>query len=125
MIRRPPRSTRTDTLFPYTTLFRSITMFAAMIPAYYVLESGPANWFVQWRFMVGYGLFFVVILSVFMLWLASWTAWVPPAPGAMPIAEHRLKRRVQSPADAGLTPRTERRSGQGTAERAGGEEGGV
>src|SRR3546814_11508582 len=23
MIRRPPRSTRTDTLFPYTTLFRS------------------------------------------------------------------------------------------------------
>src|SRR3546814_360008 len=28
MIRRPPRSTRTDTLFPYTTLFRSI--FAAL-----------------------------------------------------------------------------------------------
>src|SRR3546814_3703900 len=27
MIRRPPRSTRTDTLFPYTTLFRS-TAFA-------------------------------------------------------------------------------------------------
>src|SRR3546814_760764 len=25
MIRRPPRSTRTDTLFPYTTLFRSKT----------------------------------------------------------------------------------------------------
>src|SRR3546814_10806504 len=25
MIRRPPRSTRTDTLFPYTTLFRSPT----------------------------------------------------------------------------------------------------
>src|SRR3546814_4283192 len=24
MIRRPPRSTRTDTLFPYTTLFRSL-----------------------------------------------------------------------------------------------------
>src|SRR3546814_11777160 len=31
MIRRPPRSTRTDTLFPYTTLFRSegIRRFAA------------------------------------------------------------------------------------------------
>src|SRR3546814_5616886 len=31
MIRRPPRSTRTDTLFPYTTLFRStpvVSMFA-------------------------------------------------------------------------------------------------
>src|SRR3546814_14310796 len=26
MIRRPPRSTRTDTLFPYTTLFRSRPM---------------------------------------------------------------------------------------------------
>src|SRR3546814_17814581 len=26
MIRRPPRSTRTDTLFPYTTLFRSIAL---------------------------------------------------------------------------------------------------
>src|SRR3546814_9467915 len=26
MIRRPPRSTRTDTLFPYTTLFRSEAM---------------------------------------------------------------------------------------------------
>src|SRR3546814_20234885 len=24
MLRRPPRSTRTDTLFPYTTLFRSV-----------------------------------------------------------------------------------------------------
>src|SRR3546814_1501324 len=28
MIRRPPRSTRTDTLFPYTTLFRSRHEFA-------------------------------------------------------------------------------------------------
>src|SRR3546814_1603747 len=33
MIRRPPRSTRTDTLFPYTTLFRS--------PA--VVEQGSAD----------------------------------------------------------------------------------
>src|SRR3546814_10755296 len=28
MIRRPPRSTRTDTLFPYTTLFRSAEAFS-------------------------------------------------------------------------------------------------
>src|SRR3546814_2436954 len=28
MIRRPPRSTRTDTLFPYTTLFRSLQRIA-------------------------------------------------------------------------------------------------
>src|SRR3546814_20329160 len=30
MIRRPPRSTRTDTLFPYTTLFRSDTAYASV-----------------------------------------------------------------------------------------------
>src|SRR3546814_11749658 len=29
MIRRPPRSTRTDTLFPYTTLFRSFHLVPA------------------------------------------------------------------------------------------------
>src|SRR3546814_1007339 len=37
MIRRPPRSTRTDTLFPYTTLFRSVSLrnvsAGAVIPA--------------------------------------------------------------------------------------------
>src|SRR3546814_3338684 len=32
MIRRPPRSTRTDTLFPYTTLFRSAWRLCSQIP---------------------------------------------------------------------------------------------
>src|SRR3546814_1837520 len=32
MIRRPPRSTRTDTLFPYTTLFRSEAAMATIPP---------------------------------------------------------------------------------------------
>src|SRR3546814_596954 len=32
MIRRPPRSTRTDTLFPYTTLFRSLDGSAGVLP---------------------------------------------------------------------------------------------
>src|SRR3546814_3761486 len=31
MIRRPPRSTRTDTLFPYTTLFRSTALHVRII----------------------------------------------------------------------------------------------
>src|SRR3546814_14578458 len=31
MIRRPPRSTRTDTLFPYTTLFRAILPAVAAV----------------------------------------------------------------------------------------------
>src|SRR3546814_19655760 len=34
MIRRPPRSTRTDTLFPYTTLFRSVV---AQLPNFHRL----------------------------------------------------------------------------------------
>src|SRR3546814_3096617 len=33
MIRRPPRSTRTDTLFPYTTLFRSAFEIPAAVQA--------------------------------------------------------------------------------------------
>src|SRR3546814_1711720 len=33
MIRRPPRSTRTDTLFPYTTLFRSGAAAVAAVEA--------------------------------------------------------------------------------------------
>src|SRR3546814_2099479 len=32
MIRRPPRSTRTDTIFPYTTLFRSADAIAPSFP---------------------------------------------------------------------------------------------
>src|SRR3546814_6583662 len=32
MIRRPPRSTRTDTLFPYTTLFRSLLAASDRVP---------------------------------------------------------------------------------------------
>src|SRR3546814_5389807 len=31
MIRRPPRSTRTDTLFPYTSLFRSVVSVAGVV----------------------------------------------------------------------------------------------
>src|SRR3546814_4476326 len=38
MIRRPPRSTRTDTLFPYTTLFRS-----ALIRACYKATLNPGR----------------------------------------------------------------------------------
>src|SRR3546814_17133848 len=46
MIRRPPRSTRTDTLFPYTTLFRSLDGVAGGRPTrcvgHGVLETGDA-----------------------------------------------------------------------------------
>src|SRR3546814_3921818 len=42
MIRRPPRSTRTDTLFPYTTLFRSLGIDTRRLD--------------RWTFAVGAGL---------------------------------------------------------------------
>src|SRR3546814_11959510 len=41
MIRRPPRSTRTDTLFPYTTLFRSLGVAAAAEELVAALLLGP------------------------------------------------------------------------------------
>src|SRR3546814_12923729 len=49
MIRRPPRSTRTDTLFPYTTLFRSVhavlrvdlePRIAAVVVAHDLVDAG-------------------------------------------------------------------------------------
>src|SRR3546814_2676720 len=42
MIRRPPRSTRTDTLFPYTTLFRSLRRLLAhpWCCDYFLFEAG-------------------------------------------------------------------------------------
>src|SRR3546814_13124482 len=40
MIRRPPRSTRTDTLFPYTTLFRSNVAIAVEPGDYIVKDAG-------------------------------------------------------------------------------------
>src|SRR3546814_11471060 len=46
MIRRPPRSTRTDTLFPYTTLFRSgllSTLTQLMMLPEHALSEIPAD----------------------------------------------------------------------------------
>src|SRR3546814_5296937 len=48
MIRRPPRSTRTDTLFPYTTLFRSVhggfsLFFGAQIDGEIGADSRPGH----------------------------------------------------------------------------------
>src|SRR3546814_19753916 len=41
MIRRPPRSTRTDTLFPYTTLFRSSSVVLGTAKVVDILEVDP------------------------------------------------------------------------------------
>src|SRR3546814_3052575 len=59
MIRRPPRSTRTDTLFPYTTLFRSFVPEGRVvdnanltsIPGYALFEA-MIGWQVKQRYDV-------------------------------------------------------------------------
>src|SRR3546814_9103149 len=43
MIRRPPRSTRTDTLFPYTTLFRSLLEDLQKLPSDKMSETDSAK----------------------------------------------------------------------------------
>src|SRR3546814_4980299 len=43
MIRRPPRSTRTDTLFPYTTLFRSHRWLEGLVIRVLCKTSPPAR----------------------------------------------------------------------------------
>src|SRR3546814_8755633 len=46
MLRRPPRSTRTDTLFPYTTLFRSyLVVFVGTLMKREEPHIYVANWF--------------------------------------------------------------------------------
>src|SRR3546814_7058187 len=43
MIRRPPRSTRTDTLFPYTTLFRAPAVIPGAVDAWMLLLRDHGN----------------------------------------------------------------------------------
>src|SRR3546814_7972410 len=54
MIRRPPRSTRTDTLFPYTTLFRSAC--AVAVRGLRMLGARRVSHAVPNRMVHGYGL---------------------------------------------------------------------
>src|SRR3546814_10963633 len=54
MIRRPPRSTRTDTLFPYTTLFRSdglFTWYSSTVLKIYLEASFPLRCFQRLSFI--------------------------------------------------------------------------
>src|SRR3546814_6787964 len=58
MIRRPPRSTRTDTLFPYTTLFRS------QVPLLTAIIAGVFFWSLR---RGGERLPFLMALAIFFL----------------------------------------------------------
>src|SRR3546814_5275824 len=47
MIRRPPRSTRTDTLFPYTTLFRSSHAYEHSGGQYFPIGLGAQIYYAE------------------------------------------------------------------------------
>src|SRR3546814_11529428 len=80
MIRRPPRSTRTDTLFPDTTLFRSrITLTALVLGAVMALEAlwprrtarRRQRWFVNGALVVIAGLV-LSLLPIAAIGVAAW-----------------------------------------------------
>src|SRR3546814_3442745 len=52
MIRRPPRSTRTDTLFPYTTLFRSLGAVDDLHDLYSRVKAGDDSAAAGLRFVI-------------------------------------------------------------------------
>src|SRR3546814_2068263 len=89
MIRRPPRSTRTDTLFPYTTLFRSLDeplllQYVLFLKNLMVGEFGrsiifkiPVLELVSQRiaptlFLLGYAVLLAVAIAVGFAVLAAW-----------------------------------------------------
>src|SRR3546814_801341 len=69
MIRRPPRSTRTDTLFPYTTLFRSL--LGHRIPGPYLIGIQTGR---------GIPLRAKIITLVFLWATLAVSAWHVPLP---------------------------------------------
>src|SRR3546814_3106979 len=69
MRRRPPRSTRTDTLFPYTTLFRSLVAaiigipFGLLLGRYRILESTVGIYVTA-----GYATPLIALVPLMILW---------------------------------------------------------
>src|SRR3546814_13924107 len=87
MIRRPPRSTRTDTLFPYTTLFRSM-----------LITTGAGAMF--------FAMFWARLAGAEIILIDSFARFERPslfARIAAPLAHHRI---VQSKALGGYWPGT-------------------
>src|SRR3546814_15580525 len=71
MIRRPPRSTRTDTLFPYTTLFRSgAAAKTGLETAAGFTTAGLATFFTVLTTFFGFGTTFFTVVATFFEVLA-------------------------------------------------------
>src|SRR3546814_15163994 len=83
MIRRPPRSTRTDTLFPYTTLFRSLLMILRFLYRNYLslallfAAAGPAM-----AAGTQAGSLEISVKAAFLPKFAAYVNWPPSVMGA-------------------------------------------
>src|SRR3546814_11402517 len=82
MIRRPPRSTRTDTLFPYTTLFRSdlgamatIGRGAAIADFGRVYFKGWFAWVLWWAVHIYFLIGFRNRVMVFLNWAWAYVTY--------------------------------------------------
>src|SRR3546814_13463608 len=97
MIRRPPRSTRTDTLFPYTTLFRSTRFGQRIVAGLFGLSliTGAMN---QW------GIFEESAIA--MLNIRDWSFKKPIFIGCtITIEMHIVAKRMTSNGRAGIIER--------------------
>src|SRR3546814_15011582 len=100
MIRRPPRSTRTDTLFPYTTLFRSAQ----------IAKSSATEWLNQLPAMMWGVISRPAGVAVMEIMLASRAD--PDLAERLRAMQTAIYQRAQSfvarrHADAGMTPRAD------------------
>src|SRR3546814_12243729 len=78
MLRRPPRSTRTDTLFPYTTLFRSV-LTACLGGIIRAILAGQPSIIMRLELYVtaaalSSGLMVALTLAGLPIWMAACTA---------------------------------------------------
>src|SRR3546814_10469315 len=93
MIRRPPRSTRTDTLFPYTTLFRShhvpplarLTRACSTSASALGLTAGVAPYSNQIRWVIGFVAACIVLVGATLLVL-----WTVAGFGDLGVSGHGL-----------------------------------
>src|SRR3546814_2049472 len=90
MIRRPPRSTRTDTLFPYTTLFRSSSVGNLLLyhfVAHPASKLNATNTTINLRKLCGLHAISDLITS----WYLDHTLLLPPQKNAVVINQIRIR----------------------------------
>src|SRR3546814_13044705 len=98
MIRRPPRSTRTDTVFPYTTLFRSSPRNFSIRPGIHLRQMEEA--LPPMTSMFPMPSYFLGILMMFYAFIVWWRA--REAHRAMPAPDTRTRPAADSIAAASI-----------------------